>query len=197
MMYDDTSHITDGELLERMQQDDQRAFEQIYNRYASPLYASAYNLLRNKEVCEDLVQELFINFWSRRHSLRIHSLQAYLYKSVRNSVLMYVRSVRTHLDMAAIENNIAMLYSPEGRLLEKEVGVALQRSMEQLPDKCREIFYLSRKQQLSNKEIATLLHISPKTVENQITIALRRIKGVMREMFILLFILSLFLFGGG
>lgn len=189
MNHDALSLLPDEQLIALLRKDDRGAFELIYHRYSPGLYASAYNLLRNKEVCEDLLQELFIDFWQKRHTLHIRSLKAYLYKAIRNRVLSYIRAEKSHEVLKGIEDNIEALYSPEGKLLEKEVQQALQACMQQLPDKCREIFFLSRRQYLSNREISDLLHISPKTVENQITIALRKLKIIFGDFLLIAFIL--------
>lgn len=182
---------TDEQLIELIQKDDQQAFELIYNRYSSKLYFSAWHLLHDTQVCEDLVQELFIHLWIKRHLLKVDTLRSYLYKAMRNKVLMYLRSGKAQLDVEALQK-LAMQQDPDSHLLEKEMYRALDQGMEQLPDKCRQIFYLSRKKQLSNKEISGLLNISMKTVENQITIALKRLRISLEELLTITVLLMAF-----
>jgi len=182
---------TDEQLIELIQKDDQQAFELIYNRYSSKLYFSAWHLLHDTQVCEDLVQELFIHLWIKRHLLKVDTLRSYLYKAMRNKVLMYLRSGKAQLDVEALQK-LAMQQGPDSHLLEKEMYRALDQGMEQLPDKCRLIFYLSRKKQLSNKEISGLLNISMKTVENQITIALKRLRISLEELLTITVLLMAF-----
>ncbi|HEY8959059.1 RNA polymerase sigma-70 factor [Chitinophaga sp.] len=182
---------TDEQLIELIQKDDQQAFELIYNRYSSKLYFSAWHLLHDTQVCEDLVQELFIHLWIKRHLLKVDTLRSYLYKAMRNKVLMYLRSGKAQLDVEALQK-LAMQQGPDSHLLEKEMYRALDQGMEQLPDKCRQIFYLSRKKQLSNKEISGLLNISMKTVENQITIALKRLRISLEELLTITILLMAF-----
>jgi len=182
---------TDEQLIELIQKDDQQAFELIYNRYSSKLYFSAWHLLHDTQVCEDLVQELFIHLWIKRHLLKVDTLRSYLYKAMRNKVLMYLRSGKAQLDVEALQK-LAMQQGPDSHLLEKEMYRALDQGIEQLPDKCRQIFYLSRKKQLSNKEISGLLNISMKTVENQITIALKRLRISLEELLTITILLMAF-----
>ncbi len=91
MNRDDLGLWPDEKLVALLRKDDRGAFELVYNKYATELYASAYNLLRDKETCEDLIQELFADVWQKRHSLHIHSLKAYLYRATRNRVLSCIR----------------------------------------------------------------------------------------------------------
>ena len=166
-------------------------FEAIYVRYSSRLYSSAYNILRNKEACEDLIQDLFIDLWQKKELLNIIKLKSYLYTSARNNALLVLRSGKVTLDLDVIKMLIDD-YATDDLLLQKEITANLQRKIKTLPAKCREIFVLSRQEQLSHKEIAARLNISIKTVENQITTALKRLKFLLVD-FTILLLLSHFL----
>ncbi|TZF86020.1 RNA polymerase sigma-70 factor (plasmid) [Pedobacter sp. BS3] len=181
----------DETLLESLLKDDEHAFKLIYQRYASGLYAAAYNLFRNKPLCEDLIQELFADLWIKRKDLNIQSLKPYLYMSVKNRVLMLIRSGRAMLDESALEKLIAD-YAADDRLNIRELNDVLNQGIDSLPDRCREIFQLSRREHLSNKEIAERLNISVKTVENQMTIALRRLREQAGEFLAILIIWTIF-----
>lgn len=165
----------DAELLDLLRLDDRKAFEILYNKYSGKVYQAAYNLFRDKDVCQDLVQELFIDLWAKRNKLNISSLEWYLKVAIKNRVLMYIRTQRATLDLSAI----AMLtekYTADSKLMQNDISEILKNNIERLPEKCRQIFTLSRQEYLSNKEIASRLNISIKTVENQITIALRYLR---------------------
>jgi len=181
----------DETLLTSLLEDDEDAFKQIYKRYASGLYAAAYNLFRDKPLCEDLIQELFADLWIKRKKLNIKSLKPYLYTSVKNRALMAMRSGRTMLNETALEKLIAD-YATDDRLNIRELNDVLNKSIDSLPDKCRQIFRLSRNEHLSNKEIAERLNISVKTVENQMTIALRRLREQTIEFFAAVIIAIIF-----
>jgi RNA polymerase sigma-70 factor (family 1) len=165
----------DTELLALLRLDDRKAFETLYNKYSSKVYQAAYNLFRDRDVCEDLVQELFIDLWAKRNKLNILSLEWYLKVAIKNRVLMYIRTQKVTLDISAIEM-LTEKYAADSRLLQNDISTILENNVQRLPEKCRQIFTLSRKEYLSNKEIASRLNISTKTVENQITIALRYLR---------------------
>lgn len=172
---------SDDQLISMLRQDDGHAFELIYQQYAAKLYSAAYNLLRNREACEDIVQDLFAELWLKRHQLYISSLQGYLKVSIRNRVLMHMRSKKITLCDEVIDMLAEKYQEADTPLLHKDLSQALEVNMNRLPEKCRQIFSMSRMQQLSNKEIAELLHISTKTVENQITIALRYLRSGLSD----------------
>ena len=170
----------DSDLLVRLKQDDVLAFELIYRRYASNLYQAAFNILKEPEVCEDIIQELFTDLWSKRDSLTILNLKPYLYRATRNNVLMVIRSNRIQVDIGELEK-LTSTYTSDEALMENQLQTTLDESLEQLPEKCRVIFHMSRFEHLSHKEIATQLNISVKTVENQIGIALKRLKVLLSD----------------
>ncbi|GAA4801689.1 RNA polymerase sigma-70 factor [Olivibacter ginsenosidimutans] len=171
---------TDEELFLLAKQGQEKAYAIIYDRYAAKLYAAAYRLLHDREVCEDLLQELFVHIWLKRQQLDIKNVRSYLYQSIRNSVLMALRKGRTHLAIDLAED-IATTQKADEEIGLKEINSLLHQQIEGLPYRCRQIFHMSRKEQLSNKEIADHLNISVKTVENQITLALQRLKLVFKE----------------
>ncbi|HEY9195484.1 MAG TPA: RNA polymerase sigma-70 factor [Mucilaginibacter sp.] len=173
--------ITDEDLIEMIRENDLGAFERIYNKYWSKLYLSAYNVLRDRQVCEDVTQEVLVNLWMKRSNLRLTSLNAYLYTSVRYQVFNVIRSGKVR---AGLFNRLEELFSNNGGedlLSEKEINRLLDEGVAELPEKCRQIFIMSRKQHLSTKEIAAQLGIAPKTVENQITVALNRLRKTLGD----------------
>lgn len=176
---------SDLDLLERLKHDDVQAFEQIYRKYAPNLFQAAFNILKETAICEDIIQELFMTLWTKRHDLNISNLRPYLYKATRNNVLMVVRSNQVQVNIQTLEA-LTSHYSSSDDLMVRELQHSLDQSLEQLPEKCRQIFQMSRFQQLSHKEIATQLNISVKTVENQIGIALKRLKVLLRDFIYLL-----------
>jgi RNA polymerase sigma-70 factor (family 1) len=171
----------DSLLVSDMQSNNRSAFEKIYNRYWSKLYLSAYHILRNKEASEDIIQEIFVSLWIKRGHTSVDNLSNYLFTSVRFQVFKAIRDGKLRTDLLHDTDLLVSPHNAENTLTEKEIEQRLDESIRLLPEKCREIFILSRKEQLSVKEIAARLNISPKTVENQITIALRRLRTDMGE----------------
>lgn len=175
-----------------MARDDKDALGIIYERYWEPLYTSAYRIFKEKEACEDIVQDIFLKLWINRRKLIITtSLQAYLFTAVRYKVFQRIERTRTHLQLFEnIEQRLQNASDTEVQLYQKELQAKVLRIVDYLPEKCQQIYRLSREEQLSHKEIAERLSITTKTVENQLTIALRRIRAGLPELLGLLAILS-------
>ncbi|GEP98029.1 RNA polymerase sigma-70 factor [Chitinophaga cymbidii] len=170
----------DDALVEMIRQDDAGAFEAVYNKYAAQLFHAAHAILKDREACEDIIQELFTDLWSKRHRLLIHNLKAYLFAATRNNVLMTIRSGKVKVNISELEQLVEQSTAADA-VTEKELLQCIDRNVAQLPQKCRTIFILSREQKLSHKEIASYLNISSKTVENQMTIALKRLRSSLGD----------------
>ena len=173
--------LSDDRLIALIQENDIVAFERIYNKYWSKLYLSAYNILRDRQVSEDITQEVLVNLWMKRANLQLTSLNAYLYTSVRYQVFNVIRSGKVRADLF---NHLEELFSNNGGediLSEKDINRLLEQGIAELPEKCRQIFIMSRKEHLSTKEIAERLGIAPKTVENQLTVALNRLRKTLGD----------------
>jgi RNA polymerase sigma-70 factor (ECF subfamily) len=183
--------LTDVELIELFEQGDIVAFEEIYSRYWLKLYAAAYKRIKEREAAQEIVQDFFTSFWINRHQVKIQSsLQGYLFTSIKYLVLNYKRAeaVRnSYAEILLMVNNSADS-STEENYYYKELLERLEEEVTHLPPKCRNVFELSRNQYKSNKEIALLLGISEKTVENHLTKALRFLK-VHLNVLVLFFLL--------
>ncbi|NGF57633.1 RNA polymerase sigma-70 factor [Parapusillimonas sp. SGNA-6] len=176
------TEFQDNELLLKLSDDDQDAFDEIYRRYWGDMFQSAYNLLREREACMDIVQEIFIWFWEHRHGLNVRSLKPYLSVAVKFKVANYIKKGKVRSSFFDRLKKIEEPYELVDDSIEvKEMMQIINRFTNQLPDKCREIFLLSRQEHLSNKEIAERLGISVKTVENQMTIALKKMKSSLAK----------------
>ncbi|MFY0253821.1 RNA polymerase sigma-70 factor [Chitinophaga sp. 30R24] len=171
--------LTDEALLLLLQSGDEQALTLLYRRHWQSLFLSAYQVLKDKEACKDLVQELFTELWQKSRRIQINSsMKAYLSASIRYKVFRYIRrrEVREELFDHLLERTDTT--SPESELAVKDLQGLLNNLIDALPEKCRIIFRMSRDQHLTHKEIAQRLNVSIKTVENQINIALRRLRTV-------------------
>ncbi len=182
--------ISDDKLCVLLREGNEKALQQIILRYWEPLYKMAAHTLDDLPLCEDIVQELFIRLWDRRKSLNFTwSLKAYLFASVRYEVY---REVKKQMAFAN-EEEAQMLtcsekYNPQNQLEFDELMESVEKIVQDLPERCQHVYHLSRNQQLSHKEIAAQLNISTKTVENQLTIALRRIRtGIAKILYSIFF----------
>lgn len=171
---------TDEVLLNRLRNNDENALTELYNRYWNPVYLYTYNVLRDKEVCKDIVQDLFMDLWKRREKLHITStFKSYLFSSARYQIFAQIRKKEKSLGSHLFENLDQRLHynSPESEYLYQELVQRISATVESLPQKCREVYTLSREEQLSHAEISQFLDISTKTVENHITKALKVLRS--------------------
>ncbi len=171
------------------------AFEQIYQCYWSDLYSYAYNILRNRLVCEEIVQETFFSLWMKRGELQItYSLRGYLFRAVRFQTLNYIRSEKVKKEYAA--SYIAFKKASFDNSNEENIDLSdlknlVENEVSKLPEKCQQIFRLSRNEHQSVKKIADLLNISHKTVENQLSKALKQLRSSLGQFFSLLVLILL------
>ncbi|MEM7107855.1 MAG: RNA polymerase sigma-70 factor [Bacteroidota bacterium] len=168
--------VSEEILVREIKNSSSRHFKLLYERYWSKLYVIANNVLRNEADAEDVVQELFISFWNRRSTLVIDNLGGYLYTAVRYNVAKKLSKrplQRNHQELfEAIQDKANLELSLEF----KDLVDFIRGKIDELPDRCKEVFELSRFEQLSNKEIAQKLNISTSTVENQINKALKNLR---------------------
>jgi len=187
-MRDYSSH-SDQELIDLLKSGDQAAFTEIYNRYKNLLYIHIFKRLGDREETKDIIQELFSLLWHKRNELTLNaSLSGYLYKSVRNRLINVIAhkkvqtSYLTSLQSVADQNSA----STDSLLRENELMKLIDKEIAELPPKMREVFELSRKDNLSHKEIAAQLGISEKTVKKQVNNALKILR-VKLGLFVVLF----------
>ena len=172
-MSHDLSH-TDQVLLELLVRNDRNAFTVLYRRYWQSLYEAAWKRLKNAQQAEDIVQEIFITLWTRRAALRIDNLPAYLHTAVRFRVLNYVeRDLAGATFYEPFESITASVSNADDQLIEKELNSLVNAYIETLPEKRNAIFLLHLKERLTTKEIADRLHVSQKTVQNQLGTAMK------------------------
>lgn len=134
-------------------------------------------------MAEEIAQDVMLELWRRRTSLTVEtSLQAYLYRATRNRALNHVRHERVETESIPYLERESAIDSPAPReMAEKEIRAAVQRAVAKLPDRCREVFGLSRNQGLKYSEIANALGISVKTVEAQMGKALAALRIELQE----------------
>ena len=170
---------TDKSLLKKLKQDDRIAFKKIFDCYFDDLFKYSLRFFSKPEIAEELVQDAFIHLWNNRYSLEIKSsLKSYLLRIVRNDALDYLKSQykKSTIQDATEDYIIPDSLTPFDILNASELQELLEKAIQNLPEKCAIVFELSRKSDLSHKEIAEKLDISVKTVENQIGIALKKIR---------------------
>lgn len=174
------------DLLRRLTNGDEKALSLIYQQYWQCLFISAYNVVKDKRTCEDIIQEIFLQLWIRRESLEIkESLKGYLLAATRYQVFRSVRKAAEQKKAIGILASHPQQALAESGILQKDLLRKIETTISGLPEKCRLIYRMSREEYLPHKEIAERLQISTKTVENQLTIALRRLRHSLEGFLIL------------
>lgn len=181
--------INDTELCEGLFLNDKKAFDQIYERYWKRLYYYAFKIFEDKVICEDVIQEVFIKLWEKATERKIENLEGYLFRAVKFQIS---NAIRNQKDFKPFENFLTQLptdLSADSILELNETSELISLSVENLPDKCREVYRLSREEQLSNSQIADQMNISVRTVEAHIYKALKSIKNNLGEIYFLFFLI--------
>lgn len=171
------STIDDLELMGRMKSGDEMALKLIYKKYWNQLYTSAFNVLHDQQLTEDVIQDIFTNLWIKREIIEIKiSLKSYLFASTRYEVYRQLRYNSVRVDL--FENVSERMESPSvyGNIEHRELLSQINSIVDNLSTKCKVVYKLSREEQLSHKEIASQLDISTKTVENHLNKALRQLR---------------------
>ena len=162
----------------KVRDDDHRAFQSIFDQWYTPLCRHAVLFVGDRQAAEDIVQDLFVTLWIKRKQLAITaSTRSYLYRAVRNRCLNYLRDAGpVQDDEYDFEQHPLEAIDEDRDVSMKHLHALALEAINELPGRCREIFSLSRNTQLTNREIANKLGLSEKTIENQITIALRKLR---------------------
>ena len=168
--------LSDTELLIQLKNGNHSAYTEIYNRYFYLMLTFAYKKLRDEELAKDFVQELFINLWNKRESLsESGKLSSYLYISIRSRILDYFahQKVKTkYLDF--LKNyQITTNEQTDHLIREKELSKYIEKEIQGLPRKMRQVFELSRKENLNHTEIAERLEITENNVSQHLSNALK------------------------
>ncbi|MEO6524423.1 MAG: RNA polymerase sigma-70 factor [Mucilaginibacter sp.] len=174
------STLTDNELIVLLNEGDQLAYTEIYNRYWAVLYSHSRRMLRDDDEAMDIVQDVFTMLWKKASELNFTtSVQAYLYSSVRNQTLNYIN--RSKLKNNYLESLADFLEQGENvtddQVIYREFVARIDKEISNLPPKMREIFEMSRNIGLSHKDIAEKLNITDHTVKKTINRALKLLRN--------------------
>jgi len=171
--------LIDSELAVLFQQQDRKAFEEIYRRYWHPLFLHAYHILDDEDEAQDIIQDIFISFWNKPPTDQIHtSLKSYLYVMVRNKVLNHIR--KNKISANFIQLLSTKLTEKDFNTIQdielKELAELIDKEIDLLPPRMKQVFEMSRKEFLTHKEISERLGTSEETVKKQITNSLKLLR---------------------
>jgi RNA polymerase sigma-70 factor (family 1) len=159
--------------------DDETAYRQLYYLFYKPLLHFTGSFVSSREVSEEIVSDVFIKIWqNRKHVDEIRNLKIYLYVSAKNNTLRYLQSQQKLLPIGLDELEVELQNNsqdPEEMMITAEMMIKLERAIDSLPPRCKMVYKMIREDRLRYKEIAQILDISIKTIDNQLAIALRKI----------------------
>ena len=181
---------SDKYLVNAVQPGDYQAFKMLFNSYYPGLCRFARGYVRSTEAAEDLVSDLFVKLWEEPHLMAATiSLKGYLYRSIYNSCMNYITRTRIkfdHLEPETAGKLVDLMSAsyeelPSAALLTAELDEEIEKAISRLPAECGKIFVMSRKEELSHREIAQKLNISENTVKVQIYRALLKLREALKE----------------
>ncbi|MBX2842420.1 MAG: RNA polymerase sigma-70 factor [Flammeovirgaceae bacterium] len=189
----DFKRLSDEELNSLVSKGNDFAFQELFNRYWEKLYVASYKVLGDGKVCEDIVQDIFLDLLVRSSGLEIKNIRAYLYQATRFQVTNHIKNIRFIDKRAEIIESHFIGNDVEDYIASEETKTIINQTISSMPNRCREVFYLSRYENLSNKEIASKLGISVFTVETHIKKSLKFLRNSL-DLACLIIFMEQFLF---
>jgi len=175
-----------NELFDQVKTGDQKAFELLFSIFFARLNDFAKHVVKDNTISQDIVQDVFVKVWENKAIIESLHLEAYLFRLVRNRCIDYInhlKVVNNHMLEIKISSKYEELYRIDfiGNepyiLIEQELKTKIEKTIQGLPDRCREVFMLSRMDGLKNKEIAEKLDINIKNVERHLNRALQSFRN--------------------
>jgi len=189
------------ELFDLIRSGDQKSLELLFSIYFPRLNDFAKKVVQDDFISQDIVQEVFLKVWEKRREIESVNIEAYLFRLVRNRCIDYIKHlkvVNNRMQEIQLSSKYEELYridfigNEPYLLIEKELKMKIEKTIQDLPDRCREVFILSRMNGLKNKEIAEKLNINIKNVERHLSRALQSFRlNFSEELSIALIILVL------
>ncbi len=186
------THLDEAAIIERLQKGDRTAFEWLFKHKYATLCFYATKILGNTLQSEEIVSDAFADIWQKRNQISFNSsITAYLFTTVHNKCINHLKHFKVssayakHILATREIFNIAEI--PDRIFDEKAIMCEIERAIQSLPEKCREIFRLSRYENKKYREIAEILQISPKTVESQMSLALEKLRKSLKHLMLWLF----------
>lgn len=184
-------HVLEKSIWENIRGGDLRAFELLFESSFKGLHNYATDMLKSSPDAEEIVQDVFFQVWEKRETIFIHtSVKAYLFRSVHNHCLNFIQHRKS------TEKSVEFIHGEEGQshasslvnteyALDQMIAADLEHEVEtainSLPQQCREVFYLSRFENLKIREVATRLNVSESTVKTQLYRALEKLRDLLKE----------------
>lgn len=191
--------MTNGELNSRLREGDHKAFYVVYTRFNKSLYHFSRKFVQDEDLIEDIIHDTFLNLWNARERISDdYRVESYLFRIARNLIYKHLRAMLKTAelvsDLSAIDIQKSTHSCPEHAVLTEEYDNIYELAVDRLPPQRKRIFVLSREKGLSHKEIAQFLQISPNTVKEHMSLAIKSIRDYIAKEHDVILNILLFLF---
>jgi RNA polymerase sigma-70 factor (ECF subfamily) len=175
--------LHEKKLIEQVRNNDRLAFSILFTRYYSDLVRFSSSIIHDTTAAEEIVQDLFVRIWENRRQLNTDSLKSYLLKSVQNRSIDYLRhlTIKNNFARTLLEHPVLLQNDTENYILYTELESEVNQALNRIPESYAEVFKKSRFEALNHQEIAKLMGISVRTVEERIRKALQLLRIQLRD----------------
>lgn len=173
--------LANDTLADLLRQSDQHAFNEIYKRYWLRLFQYAITKVQDQQAAEDVCHDVFLSLWQRRTEAVILNIEAYLVQAVKFRVISHLKQKLSEEQKVSELRGATEDNATENSVLHNDLLQAWHHAMQQLPEKSRQVFEMSRISHLNNKEIATQLNLTEKAVEYHMTKALKLLRLHLKD----------------
>ncbi len=184
-------NLPDKKIIEELSNGNETVYNELFTFYYKSLCMFGRKYVYDLDQAEEIVQNIFVKIWNNRNQLtKVLSIKTYLFTSVRNGCIDYIRKEKVRKKYANEIIQTSVDYFEPEIIPDKELSLKIKEAINQLPKQRKKIFQMNKTYGLRYKEIAERLDISPKTVENQMGIALKQLRELLKDCMVL----SLFIF---
>jgi RNA polymerase sigma-70 factor (ECF subfamily) len=178
------------ELFDLVKTGDQKALELLFSIYFSRLNDFARNVVKDDVISQDIVQEVFVKVWEKRATIESVNLEGFLFRLVRNRCIDYIKHlkvVQNRMNEIQLDSKYEELYRIDFVgdepyvMIEQELSQKIEKIIDSLPERCREVFIYSRIDGLKNREIAVKLNINIKNVERHLARAMQSFRENFKD----------------
>ncbi|WP_157492864.1 RNA polymerase sigma factor [Echinicola pacifica] len=171
--------FSDTYILDRIRQGDQKSFDRLYQHYWEILYRSAYSRIKSHDLAEDIVQEVFMDIWKRRSTLKIKgSIKVYLLTAVKYHIFKLVQEMHLHEELDLAKLSLSRLQENTVEL--DDIYQLIEHSLEKLPSSHAAIFQMHRMEGMSIPEVSDALQMAPQTIYNALSRITKQLKNELK-----------------